>query len=594
MKRNIVLLMIYLLSALLYGQNKLGVINGVVTDAATNDRLPGVNVLVLERENVGAATNANGNYIITGLTDRNYKLKFSLVGYETVIIDVAVNRAQESIINIKLMEQAFPLDEVMVNAQKENQLKDIRTSSINIKPADIKKLAGGGEDVLRSLKSLPGVSSVSDLSAQFTVRGSGPEQNLILIDGFEILNPYRLYGFTSMFNPETVREINLQTGGFSAEYGDRLSSVLSVKSRSGDISKSIGGKINTSLTNMNIILEGKLPLFENGSYLISARRTYYDMIVGPILKSSKVFDGDVALPNFRDIQSKIVLPINESHLIQINALSSSDGMSLLSSSEREKIDSIYAKDNSQNTLIGLTYNFFPSENLFIETQLSYYKNGGIGTMIMSMPDPTKYNENLNRQDASGISLMSWDSNYDYSYKKTSVSQKLLWKSENHSVEFGYGIDALRTDIINHIILNENFIEYLNSMGQSFPTNVTESLSYNKYNMFISDAVKLGDITVKGGLRIDAYPVLKEQIFISPRLNLIYKINNVSTLRFAYGKYYQSPGMEKQDITNKMTYNKESFKNIVPEAADHFIIGYEKCLAKHGNLRQKDIIKIFPT
>ena len=592
MKRIIVLAVIFFFSVLAFGQVKTGVIKGVVTDKTTKEKLPGVNILILEKENVGAATNTEGEYIITGLSDGNYKIRFSLVGYETLTLDAVVNRTAEMVLNVKLNEHALPLEEVVVKAQKDNHLNDIRISTINIKSTDEKKLAGGGEDVLRSLKSLPGVTSISDMSAQFAVRGSGPEENLILIDGFEVLNPYRLYGFTSMFNPETVSEINLQKGGFSAEYGDRLSSVLSVRSRNGNYDKGFSGKINTSLTNMNIILEGKLPIFENGSYLISARRTYYDMIVGPILKSSKVFDGNVALPNFRDFQSNLNMPINSSNIIQLNLLSSSDGMNLISAAEREKIDSLNAKDNSRNNLIGLTYNFIPSKDLMIETKLSYYQNEGIGTMIMNMADPTQYDENINRSDAAGISLMSWDQNYDYAYTKNSVSQKLLWKKGMHSFEMGYGIDELKTNITNHIKLDENFKEYLMSKGELIPTNVTDRLTYDKYNIFFSDALSMDDLTIKAGLRMDAYPVLKEQIFFSPRLNVSYKIDESSTIRAAYGRYYQSPGMEKQDMWNNISYSKERFKNIVPEAAEHFIIGYDKMLNERWQIQTEAYYKRF--
>jgi outer membrane receptor for ferrienterochelin and colicin len=491
-----------------------------------------------------------------------------------------------------LNEQVINTEEVVVTAQKNIHLNDIKPSTLDIKPSDIKKLAGGGEDLLRSLKSLPGVTSVSDMSAQFAVRGSGPEQNLILIDGFEVPNPYRLYGFTSMFNPETVSEINLQTGGFGAEHGDRLASVLSVRSRNGNNTKTLGGKINTSLTNMNIILEGKMPLIENSSYLISARRTYYDMIVGPMLKSSKVFDGDAALPNFKDIQGKFVIPFDESNIIQLNALTSSDGMSLISSAEREKADSLNAADNSNNSLIGLTYNFIPSENMFIKTQLSLYKNGGTGTMNMNMADPSKYDDDLNRSDTLGISMMSWASDYDYSNTKKSLSQKLFWNIGNNTMEFGYGIDALSTKITNHILLNQSFLEYLKSMGEAFPTSVSESLKYNRYNFFLSDAVKINNLTLKGGVRLDAYPVLKKQIFISPRINLSYKLNEVSILRAAYGKYYQSPGMEKQDNYERINYNEESLKKIVPESADHYILGYERMLTEKWQFKTEAYYKNF--
>ena len=197
--------------------------------------------------------------------------------------------------------------------------------------ANPRSFPGAAEDVLRSLQALPGVTSVSDFSSQLVVRGSGPDQNLILIDDFEVLNPYRLYGFVSMFNPETVSDISLQTGGFSAQYGDRFSAVLDVKNREGRTDVPVGGKVNTSLTNMNVILEGRVP-GTPGSYLFSARRTYYDLILGPVLKSAKLVQGDVALPNFRDLQGKIVMPLGGTHKLLFNLFTSRDGVELVSGS----------------------------------------------------------------------------------------------------------------------------------------------------------------------------------------------------------------------------------------------------------------------
>lgn len=590
MKRMIIVLLMFTLISVNYGQNKQGKIRGTVTDHNTGEKLIGVNILVLEKENTGTSTDLDGQYELPSLPDGNYNLKFSLVGYESVTINVLLNKSIDKILNVEMNEKAIKVDEVVVTGTKRNTLDDIRPSTIDIKPLDVKNLAGGAEDVLRSLTSLPGVTGISDMSSQFAVRGSGPEQNLILIDGFEVINPYRLYGFTSMFNPETVSEIDLQTGGFNAEYGDRLSSVLSVRSRSGNTDRLLSGKINTSLTNMNLILEGRLPFFENGSFLFSARRTYYDMIVGPILKSSKVFDGEVALPNFKDVQGKLVMPINSSNILQLNVLASGDGMSLVSSAGREQIDSISAADNSNNSLVGLSYRFIPNDDLMVETQLSYYQNGGVGTMMMNMADPTQYDEELSRQDTAGISLMSWDQKYDYKYTKRSLLQKVFWKKGMHSLEFGYGVDALRTDVTNHIKLNDNYREYLESMGQVYPTDITESLSYNKYNMFVSDALAMDKVTIKAGLRMDVYPMLKKEVFLSPRVNISYRLDETSTLRAAYGRYYQSPGMEKQDMWNNISYNKERLGNIMPESAEHFIMGYEKMLNERWQFKTEGYYK----
>ncbi len=155
------------------------------------------------------------------------------------------------------------------------------------------------------LQAVPGVLSVNDFSAQLVVRGSGPDQNLIIMDDIEVFNPYRLYGFISMFNPETVSDINLITGGFPARYGDRLSAVLDVTNREGEMHSPLHGSVNASITNANIVLSGGLPFGANGSFIVSARRTYYDLILGPIARRSGLVSGDVAFPNFMDCPGEI-------------------------------------------------------------------------------------------------------------------------------------------------------------------------------------------------------------------------------------------------------------------------------------------------
>ena len=124
---------------------------------------------------------------------------------------------------------------------KVQQQNDTRTSLIDLNPRNAKILPGAAEDVFRTLQSLPGILAPNDFSSQLIVRGSGPDQNLIMMDDIEIFNPYRLYGVVSMFNPDAVSDVNLISGGFPAKYGDRLSAVLDVTNREGDKTKNLKG-----------------------------------------------------------------------------------------------------------------------------------------------------------------------------------------------------------------------------------------------------------------------------------------------------------------------------------------------------------------
>ena len=151
-------------------------------------------------------------------------------------------------------------------------------------PAAVQRVAGAGDNIFHALQTLPGVSATEDWGSRIAVRGGGPDQNLTVMDGVEIHNPYRLFGITSAFNPEIVDRFELTAGGFGAQYGDRLSSLLVVDNRQGTASQALAGSATASFTDANVVLEGKLPGRASGSWLVTGRRTYYDLIAERIAK----------------------------------------------------------------------------------------------------------------------------------------------------------------------------------------------------------------------------------------------------------------------------------------------------------------------
>src|SRR4029077_9527473 len=112
--------------------------------------------------------------------------------------------------------------------------------------------AGSLDNPFRTLQTLPGVAGTDEIGSKLAVRGGAPDQNLTMMDGVEIHNPYRLFGLTSAFNPETVDRFELLAGGFSAKYGDRLSSILIVDNRAGTTRRSFAGSASMSITDANV------------------------------------------------------------------------------------------------------------------------------------------------------------------------------------------------------------------------------------------------------------------------------------------------------------------------------------------------------
>ena len=542
--------------------------------------------VILEGTPYGAAVQGDGTFVIRGVPAGTYRLNARLIGHqqqEPVTVSVGPDQASEAIL-VRLRESAIEMNQVVVTGSRQRGAEDVRSSVTSLRPEESKILPGAAEDVLRSLQALPGVTSVNDASSQLVVRGSGPDQNLILIDGFEVLNPYRLYGFVSMFNPETLSDISLQTGGFSAQYGDRLSAVLDVRNRNGRADVPVAGKLNMSLTNLNVVLEGGLGLGES-SYLLSVRRTYYDLILGPVLESAKLVKGDVALPNFTDLQARLSFPINPRNRVALNVFSSRDGVQLVSGVERERPDSVNVFDKTFNTLIGLSWQFNPSNNVIASTRLSWYRNTGDGAFDGTFVDPAQQTGDLGRTDTLGLRFFNFGVDYGYRFTKASFSQGLLVNSGPHVVELGYGVDFLTSDFIQYFSIDESFREFLRSVGQPIPVDAVETVHSNRLSVYLQDRINFGNrLFIQPGLRLDAFSVLSRQLYLSPRINASLKLDELSTVRAAYGIYFQSPGLEKQDFRNRLLFSEEYLREAVAERATHYILGYDRMLDPEWQLK----------
>lgn len=591
LRNSLIVVAMLLVPFMSRADDRTGVLRGQVVIEGGSPAV-GANVIVAETR-LGGTTGNDGSYLVTGIPVGSYRIQVRLLGYvqtESPLIRITVDDTLT--IRVVLHQTPIEMNQVTVTGTRRQSAEDVRTSVSSITPRESKILPGAAEDVLRSLQALPGVASVSDFSSQLVVRGSGPDQNLILIDNFEVLNPYRLYGFVSMFNPETVSDISLQTGGFGAQYGDRLSAVLDVRNREGRSDGMISGKINASLTNLNVILEGGSPTLPV-SYLFSARRTYYDLVLGPILKSMKLVQGDVALPNFRDFQGKVAVPLGGSHKLLFSLFTSRDGVELVTGSERDRPDSVNVLDVAHNTLTGLTWQFNPERDLILETQLSWYRNSGSGAFDGTFADPSRNNGELGRLDTVGIRLVHLALSYEYIYEKLSLAQRLLWKTGMHTLEAGFGIDRLRTDFIRFFDFDPVLVQLIRARGQVVPTNATETVRYNRSSAYVQDRLAFGDqLFVQPGVRLDIFPSLATWMFLSPRINISFKIDDLSTLRAAYGTYYQSPGMEKQDLRARVVFAEETLRGLLPEHAHHYVLGYDRMVSPEWQCKVETYLKEF--
>lgn len=255
-------------------------ISGYIKDSANGESLIGSTVYIKELK-TGSAANEYGYYVITAPAGK-YTLVFTYVGYRNK--EITVNLTQNMKLNIPLRVLSVQAQEIVVNADRtDKNVKSTEMSRLEISGDKIKSLPVifGEPDLLKAITLLPGIKSGGEGSTGFYVRGGGPDQNLVLMDEAVVYNPSHLLGFLSVFNTDAVKNIDIIKGGMPANYGGRLSSILNVNMKEGNNQKYnfTGG---VGLIASRFSAEG--PIKKNkSSFIVSARRTYIDVLVQPFL-----------------------------------------------------------------------------------------------------------------------------------------------------------------------------------------------------------------------------------------------------------------------------------------------------------------------
>ncbi|GAB4045932.1 TonB-dependent receptor [Spirosoma litoris] len=264
-------------------------VSGYVRETRSQEALIGVNVY-LPGTTIGTTTNTYGFYSLTLPAQDSVRLAYSFVGYETVGYSLSLRANQTQ--NVSLTPgQALSEVEVKAETSGEKVSESARMSTIDIPVAQIKKIPAflGEKDVLKVLQLMPGVQKGSEGQTGIYVRGGGPDQNLIILDDAVVYNASHLFGFFSVFNGDAIKSVELIKGGFPARYGGRLSSVIDMNMKDGNREK-LHGEGGIGLISSRLTLEG--PLTKNkktgprlGSFLVSGRRTYLDIVAAPLINA---------------------------------------------------------------------------------------------------------------------------------------------------------------------------------------------------------------------------------------------------------------------------------------------------------------------
>jgi hypothetical protein len=249
-----------------------GDIRGIVSDSTTGEKILGVNVRVMGTTR-GATTNLNGFYLIGGIPPGSWQLVFSAIGYERKEKMIRVKTGEQTTIDVRLVPRMIEAREVVVEGQSSGALLQRNAMVHSMTPGSFKNLPTTGQpDLLRALQLLPGITSTSDASAKFYVRGGAGDQNLFLLDGMKVYNPYHAFGLFSVFDPDIIRNVDVYTGAFPAGFGGRLSSVVNVTTRDGNLSR-IAGAANVNFMSGKLRLEG--PIADDNAWLLNGRSSLF-------------------------------------------------------------------------------------------------------------------------------------------------------------------------------------------------------------------------------------------------------------------------------------------------------------------------------
>ncbi len=524
-----------------------------------------------------------------------------MIGYQTHRRRLRMAAGETLTLAVQLDSTVLKGPEIKVEEERiEDRSLQITPPTFKVQQRELKLMPGTLDDILPVLHTLPGVLPLSDYSTQFIVHGGSPNQNLILVDGIELINPYRRSGMASLFNPALVQDVNLYTGGFPVLFGDRLSSVLAVTTRDGTTTKWLAGKISASTSTANLVFEGKTN-FWNGGWLLSGRRSYFDLFDKSYAQRLGIAN-KIAFPNFEDLHGKLVLRPTPQHRLQLNAIHSRNVMDYLikeelgeQDAERDRLD---GDDRMQNVIFGAAWSYTPSTRWQAKAQANWYRNYGNSSFVANLV-PTDVRVPI-IEDVFGplpptfgvVDTVSFAYQQRYDFRKYSAGGGIIYERGRHAVEFGGGFDRLKNSLAADLELND-FGEVVFAALTDAPLwfgALDDSLNlapgYSRWHVYAQDKLALhGErVFIQPGLRYDNYGIVGKG-YLSPRLNVIFAPHPRTIWRAAWGVYRQSPGYEKLldggQIFELLRF--QSLDELLAEKGTHLLANFSYTLGEKWQL-----------
>ena len=545
-----------------------GIVRGFVYEQETGEPVIFTNVY-FAKTSIGATTDENGYFAITRIPPGEYTLMVTYVGFDTLQMPVSIKAGDLFTKKIYLTKASVTLSEISVSAARQDKQRETQTSIIKIDPKQIEKIPsiGGTPDLAQYLQVLPGVIFSGDQGGQLYIRGGPPIQNLVLYDGMVVYNPFHSIGLFSVFDVDILKNVNVYTGGFSAEYGARISSVMDIATVDGNKNR-VAGKFDISTFGAKALIEGPLarnkdPEKASASFILSVKNSYLDKTSDWIYSYL-----DNPLPySYLDIYGK--LSVNAPNGSKVNFFG-------FKFADKARFSG-YSMTNNQLTTVDLDY---------------HWDSYGGGTNFVVIP---------------GKAPVLLEGNFAYSYYKVVLdeAEKLPRSSSisgfNGGFKFTYffGKDALKygLDLCGY----RTVFDFYNAVNRriDYTENTTDVDFYIEYKWIA------GKFVIQPGIRAQFYSSLSA-FSPEPRLSIKYNILDQFRLKMAGGYFTQNlmSTANDLDVVNLFygflsgpenlpkEFNGKTLKNKLQQSW-HAIFGFEWDITKNLSLNVEGYYKYYP-
>jgi hypothetical protein len=556
-KYTILTLFFGLIAAQLAAQT--GTVRGNIFDAESGEPVMFASATLVEI-NKSTTTDTEGFFNISKVPAGTYTLYCSYIGYDSVSIQVKVEVNGISNQNLSMKQQGITTEVLEISGSVIEAKTEVKISEIQLTTKEIKSLpgVGGDADLAQYLQVLPGVVFTGDQGGQLYIRGGSPSQNKILLDGMTIFNPFHSIGFYSVFETETIRTVDVLTGGFDAEFGGRTSAVVNIITRDGNKGR-YGGQISASPFQAKALFEGPIKKLDPktgraSSFMFTAKHSYIDE-TSPILYPYTT-EGEEGLPfNFTDYYGKVSFTGKNGNRLNLFGFNHNDNVDYAG----------IAAINWRALGTGLNFKLVPTSSKMI-----------VGGRFAFSDYLATFDEDNARPRTSGINGFEAEVNFSF-------------YGDGSEVKYGIEVNGSQTTL---------------AFVNPFNVTIEEEQNNTEIAGYLRVRKVLDKIVIEPSVRLHYYASLSTPSF-EPRIGIKYNFADNFRFKFAGGLYSQNliSTVNERDIVNlfvgflsspervwALDTDESTEHNL--QKAMHAIGGFEVDLSKNLKLNVEPYLKRF--